>query len=237
MRLFILLFLSFSSFIAHAEIKIAVASNFKMTLIDIAKEYKHEIGKTVIISSASTGILFNQIMHGAPFDLFLSADVARARLIESSPQGVMGSRFTYARGQLAFWQPKSPVQVTADSLSHYKDRIAIADPKLAPYGLATKQALISMKLWKNHQYIQGTNIVQTYQFIDSGNINAGFVAYVLVKKLPKKQYYLLPTDLFQPIEQQGVILAKSRHLNETKQFVNFLKSAKIKQLIQQKGYL
>ncbi len=237
MRLFGFCVFLLLSFAANASIKIAVASNFKITLDDISKKYKKQTGKTVIISSASTGILFNQIKHGAPFDLFLSADSKRAKLIENSVQGVMGSRFTYAKGRLAFWQPKSRVQVTVKSLYHYKGKLVMANPKLSPYGLASKQALMSMKLWQKNQYIQGENIIQTYQFIDSGNIKAGFVAYVLIKQLPKKQYYLVSPNLYKPIEQQGVILAKSKSLDDTKQFVNFLISTKIQQFIKKKGYL
>ena len=225
------------TFMVTAQIKVAVASNFKTTLIEVAKIYKVETGNTVLISSASTGTLFNQIKYGAPFDLFLSADSERAKLIEESKSGISGSRFTYAKGQLAFWVPKSKTQVSEISLKHYSDKLAIANPKLAPYGLATQQVLNHMNLWNKNKYIQGANIAQTYQFIDSGNINAGFVAYVLIKNRPVEQYYLISDTLHDPIKQQGVILAKTKQLDQTKEFVIFLKSAKIQQFIQQKGYL
>lgn len=234
--LMVFCFLFLSGFV-HAEIKVAVASNFKTTLIDIASQYKIETGKTVLISSASTGTLFNQIMHGAPFDLFLSADSERAKLLEASTSGLAGSRFTYAQGRLAFWQPKATEQVTQNTLFNEKGRIAIANPKLAPYGLATKQALISLRRWQKNNYIQGANITQTYQFIETGNIKSGFVAYVLVKPKPKTQYYLLPTHLHDPIKQQGVILSRTKYLSDTKAFVDFLTSPKIQDFIQQKGYL
>lgn len=237
MRFFSLFMLMFASATLHAEIKVAVASNFKTTLIEITKVYKLETGKTVLISSASTGTLFNQIKHGAPFDLFLSADSERAKRLEGSTSGITGSRFTYAQGRLAFWQPKATKQVTKLTLQREEAKLAIANPKLAPYGLATKQALISLRLWQKNKYIQGANIAQTYQFIETGNIKSGFVAYVLVKNKPAMQYYLLPTSLHEPIKQQGVILSRSTHLAETNAFIHFLTSPKIKKLIQEKGYL
>ena len=234
-RLFYFLMLLSTS--ANAQIKVAVASNFKTTLIEITKIYKQETGNTVLISSASTGTLFNQIKYGAPFDLFLSADSERAKLIEESKAGIKGTRFTYAKGQLAFWIPKSTSQVTESSLNNYSDRLAIANPNLAPYGLATKESLTSMNLWNKNKYVQGANIAQTYQFIDSGNINAGFVAYVLIKNRPTEQSYLIPDSLHDPIKQQGVIIAKTKQLDETKEFVSFLTSPKTQEFIQQKGYL
>ena len=124
-------------------------------------------------------MLYAQISNGAPFDIFLSADSERAKKIENSKQGISGSRFTYAQGQLAFWQPNTVI-VDKQTLLSYKGRIAIANPKLAPYGVAAKQALVHFHLWDKLSYIKGANVAQTYQFIDSGNIDAGFVAYSLL---------------------------------------------------------
>lgn len=240
-----LLLLLFFSLPAQATLNVAVASNFKVTLTEIVKRYALQSEQTILISSGSTGTLYNQIKHGAPFDLFLSADSERAKLIEQSKQGISGSRFTYAQGRLAFWIPKSKQQVDQYSLSAFTGRLAIANPKLAPYGLATKQALQTLKLWSKFSYIKGTNIAQTYQFIDTGNIQAGFVAYSLLlqnsnknsHKTSNKRYYILPIDSYQPILQQGVMLTNSTKPKELQKFVDFLQSDAIQQFIRSKGYL
>jgi len=231
---FLLLFVTSST---HAALKVAVASNFKVTLEEIATRYQHQTGEEIVIASASTGTLYNQIRHGAPFDLFLSADSERARLIEQSPLGVAGSRFTYAQGQLAFWQPNSTNVVDQHSVLTLNGRVAIANPKLAPYGLAAQQALQSLKLWSKLSYIKGSNISQTYQFIDTGNIASGFVAHSLLLQNNENNYYLLPSNSYQPILQQGVLLSNSKNLQAAQQFIDFLQSASTVMFIQSKGYL
>jgi len=220
---------------AQAVIKVAVASNFKQTLSEIADQYKKQTGETVLISSASTGILYSQIKHGAPFDLFLSADSKRAKLIEQSKQGIDGTRFTYAQGKLAFWKPGA-ANVTQQTLFDYKGRLAIANPQLAPYGLAAQQALTDLQLWNKFSYIRGANVSQTYQFIDSGNIAAGFVAYSLLLQNQQSNYYLIPEQQYQAILQQGVLLSAATDKKNVQKFINYLTSDAIKALIRDKGY-
>jgi len=221
----------------NQTIKIAVASNFKTTLQVIAEQYQKDSGNKVIISSASTGILFNQISHGAPFDLFLSADSKRAELLESSNQGVAGSRFTYAQGKIAFWVNGSDQQVTKSTLLNYNERLAIANPKLAPYGLAAQQTLHTLNLWKKTRYVQGANASQTFQFIDTNNVKAGLVALALLQTKNSRDYYVIPEQYHQAIKQQGVIVAHSKDKQATQNFVVYLQSKKIKQLISSRGYL
>ena len=222
-----------------APIKVAVASNFKNSLTEIAANYALQSGQKIIISSASTGTLYNQIRHGAPFDLFLSADKKRAQLIEQSGLGVKGSRFTYAQGQLAFWAPKE-AKVDLTTLKQYSGRFAIANPRLAPYGLAAEQALKALHLWRRFSYVQGTNISQTYQFIESGNVEAGLVAYAQLlqnQQLKAEQYYLLPAQLHQAIVQQGVLLAATKQPEKVQQFIDYLLSDETQALLSEKGYL
>jgi molybdate transport system substrate-binding protein len=221
----------------NASLKVATASNFKITLIKVVELYSQQSDQKILISSAATGTLYNQISHGAPFDLFLSADKDRAELIEQSKLGIKGSRFTYARGKLAFWLPDSETEVNKKSLIDFEGRIAIANPKLAPYGLASKQALEELNLWNKFSYIQGNNIAQTYQFIDTGNIGAGFVALTLLLQNKETQYYLLPIDSYKPILQQGVMLSATKNKDELQKFVDFLQSEAVKHLIRSQGYL
>ncbi len=236
MKLILACFVLLFSQQSLAAIKVAVASNFKSTLSAIATKYENETGLKVIISSASTGILYNQIKYGAPFDLFLSADSERAELIEQSKQGIAGSRFTYAEGRLVFWYPLSS-DVKQNTLASYKGRLAIANPKLAPYGLAAKQTLTKLGVWKKISYIKGANVAQTYQFIDTGNIKAGLVAYSLILQNSAENYHLIDNQLHQPILQQGVLLSNSKHKQLTEKFMAYLQSSQIKQFIRSQGYL
>lgn len=232
----LLVLLLFSTLPAQAALKVAVASNFKATLEKIVQQYEHQSGQKILISSGSTGTLYHQIRQGAPYDLFLSADSERAQLIEQSSVGINGSRFTYARGLLAFWSPRSPVAVDEATLRDVSGRVAIANPALAPYGLASQQALQTLGLWSSLSYVRGANISQTYQFIDTGNIAAGFVAYAQLLQNNASHYYLLPIDSYQPILQQGVMLARSQSVPELQAFVDFLQSADVVAMIQTQGY-
>ena len=229
------------TFPVNASLKIAVASNFKVTLEEIVslyeQQYPHQSQQKILISSASTGTLYNQINHGAPFDLFLSADKERAELIEQSDLGIKGSRFTYAQGTLAFWEPQSEGIIDKQYLLGFSGRIAIANPKLAPYGLAAKQALQSLKIWSKLSYIQGANITQAYQFVDTGNISAGIVAHSLLLQNNETNYFLLPADSYKPILQQGVMLNSSENKALLQHFVKYLQSDEIVTLIRSKGYL
>lgn len=222
---------------ANATLKVAVASNFKVTLEEIISLYSQQSDQKILVSSGATGVLYNQIKHGAPFDLFLSADSERAALIEESTSGVKGSRFTYAQGKLAFWVPKSEHEVNQQTLFSYNGRVAVANTKLAPYGLATQQALQKLDLWDKFSYVTGNNISQTYQFIDTGNVRAGFVALALLLQNQQSDYYLLPIDSYLPILQQGVMLANSQNKKALQAFVDFIKSQKVQSFIRSKGYL
>jgi len=233
----LLFFVLLCSFSLQASIKVAVASNFKTTLVEIASGYEKKTGQKILISSASTGILYHQIQQGAPFDLFLSADSERAELTEASDKGVQGSRFTYAQGQIAFWAPQYPEPVNIDILKNFKGRVAMANPKLAPYGLATEQALKNLDLLERFSYVQGANISQTYQFVDSGNAKAGFVAYSLLLEHQANNFFLIPTRYYQPILQQGVLLSGSMKRAEVTDFMDYLTSTATQALIRSKGYL
>lgn len=235
MKLLLPFLLLITSSYSYSEIKVAVASNFKMTLTKIAHNYEKETGHEVLISSASTGILYNQIQHGAPFDLFLSADSERALLTENSSKGIKGSRFTYAQGVLAFWMPDNG-EVNQLTLQNHEGRLAIANPKLAPYGLAAQEALQELALWQQFTYVQGANISQTYQFIDSGNIEAGLVAYSSLLQNQKTNYFLIASELYQPILQQGVILAGSKKIDKVQAFIDYLTSEPVQLFIRSKGY-
>ena len=168
--------------IIHAEdVLVAVATNFTSCLKELVVGFEQKTKHHVVVSPGSTGKLYAQITNGAPFDVFLAADVRRPQLLEKEGLAVKGSRFTYAIGRLTLWSAH-PSLVNGDGaeilLAQPFRYLAIANPKTAPYGAAARQTLEALDLWDKVQpyIVQGENIGQTFQFVASGNAELGFVA-------------------------------------------------------------
>lgn len=220
-----------------ATLKVAVAANFKPTLEQLATQFQQQTGDQVAISSASSGVLYQQIVNGAPFDLFLSADSERPERLEKEGRIVPNSRFTYARGQLALWNTGTPVGTDP---KQWQGKLAIANPRTAPYGAAAQYWLEQNGAWNiaGLTLVTGANIAQTYQFVQTGNAPMGLVAYPNVKMAhPQGQVWLLPADAYPAIEQQAVILASSSQPKVAKAFADFLRSDAARSLIESHGYL
>ncbi|GAA0702610.1 molybdate ABC transporter substrate-binding protein [Marinobacterium maritimum] len=218
------------------SLNLAVAANFKQPLERLVRQFDPEQQHQIAISSASTGVLYTQIRQGAPFDILLAADSARPERLEQEGPGIAGSRFTYAIGQLALWQPKGH----PDSLKDLLDApLAIANPRTAPYGLAAQQVLKALDRWQPAQQVQGSNIAQTFQFIHSGNVPQGLVAraQLIQQSIPPAQWVLVDPELHQPIEQQLIQLQRSAGNPLADAFIEFLHSAEARQLIEQNGYV
>jgi molybdate transport system substrate-binding protein len=231
-----------------ATLKVAVAANFKPVLKKLAPQFEQQYKIKLSLSSASTGVLYAQIRHGAPFDVFLAGDEKRPQLLEQEDRIVADSRQSYAVGQLALWYTgKEPNKVDQKLLQQWTGKIAMANAKIAPYGLAAKSVLEQLDLWKSKrsQLIKGSNIAQTQQFIESGNVNLGFVALSQVKAMGKlngkaEHYWLLPQSWYAKINQQAVLLTPrgqaKRQKTGAKTFLNWLLSAKIQKQIITAGY-
>ncbi len=233
----------FSENLPAAEIRVAVASNFATTMLDIARRFENSTKYKVILSSGSTGKHYAQIKNGAPFDIFFAADAYRPQRLEKEGRIIAGSRFTYAIGRLVLWSPVSNY-FNHNVLSRIQSgklkfrRMAIANPRLAPYGMAAKEVLLKHGLWKqlSGRLVRGENINQTFQFVKSRNAQLGFVAYSQVKSVSsstKGAYWLVPQSDYQPIIQQAVVLTDT---DTTRSFIQFVKSKKILQLIREHGY-
>ena len=184
------------------EVKVAVAANFKGTMERIGKEFTAKTGHTLAISSAATGVLYTQISHGAPFDLFLSADVATPEKLEKEGKG--SDRFTYAIGQLGLWQKGGPAPDEA-TLRNWKGNLAIANARTAPYGAAAMATLAHLKIDpKQYRLLTGANISQTWQFVDTGNAELGFVAWAnLVEAGKTGEAWAVPAELLSPHRAAG----------------------------------
>ena len=227
------------------EIKIAVASNFYPTMKELVTHFESitpnsDTTNNIVLISGSSGKHYAQILNGAPFDLFFSADKLRPNMLEKEEVFNNQSRFTYALGKLALWSPFNEY-VDSDGQVLYTDDfrfLAIANPKIAPYGVASKETLTSMNLWQDmeEKLVRGENIAQTFQFAKSGNAKLGFVSYSQILSLNSSSegsYWLVPQVMYQPIEQQAILLKDS---SLGKDFLSFIMSDEALDIIKRNGY-
>ncbi len=229
-----------SSWLYAGEISIAVASNFSKPMQKISRLFEANTGHKVILSIGATGKHYTQIHHGAPFDLFFAADSNRPALLEKDGMILSGSRFTYAIGQLVLWSPKNNyVDSQGKILRTGKfQHLAIANPRLAPYGKAAQEVLQRLGLWERlkQQAVRGENIGQAFQFVKSGNAELGFVAWSQLQENDSTisgSYWKPSTKLYSPIEQQAVQISQSTIAQD---FMAFVKTPMVASLIRQYGY-
>ena len=225
----------------NKPLRIAVAANFTPILKILLKEFRKNTGiKTQVISGAS-GAMFLQIKHGAPYDIFLSADSRRPVELEQAGYILKNSRKTYARGQLALYSSSNAMhaseQLSLDLLENPPARFAIANPDIAPYGKAAKEVLTHLGLWKTYQsrLIKGINIGQTFAQIRSKGVTLGIVSnsQLMLNNLPG---VIIPNSYHQPIKQQLVIISASKNKAAAKKLSEFLLSAKSQATIVSYGY-
>jgi len=241
-----LLWLALSVISGHAvaaEAQMAVAANFSTPAKQLAEQFSRSTPHKIAISVGSTGKFYAQISNGAPFDIFLSADDETPNRMEREKLAVAGSRFTYAIGKLALWSAAAGlVDGNGEVLRKgvFK-RLAIANPKLAPYGAAAKQAMEKLGLWTTVQgkLVLGENIAQTQQFIASGNVELGFIAYSQIQedgKAPRGSFWLVPPALYDPIRQDAVLLTRGADNPAARAFLEYLRSTAARDLIRSAGY-
>jgi molybdate transport system substrate-binding protein len=223
-----------------SEIRVAVASNFTRAIRVAANVFEADTGHKVTLAFGSTGKHYAQIVNGAPFDAFFAADVRRPKLLEQEGLAVPGSRFTYAIGKLILWSPEAAlVDAKGRVLEHGEFRyLAIANPKLAPYGLAAREVLQSRGLWDdlNRRLVRGENIGQAFQFVASGNAELGFVARSQLMRPGfeiEGSHWDVPAELYTPIEQQAVLLKDSE---AARAFMSFVRSEEAIRIIRDHGY-
>jgi len=224
------------------DVSVAVAANFTAPMQQIAAAFEKETGHKVLASYGSTGKFYAQIKNGAPFELLLAADnETPAKLIKENA-AVAGSQYTYAIGKLVLWSAKSAV-VDAKGEVLKKggfDHIALANPKLAPYGAAGVEVMKALGAYNALQpkIVSAENITQAYQFVNSGNALLGFVALSQVLKDGKidGSAWLVPAHLYAPIRQDAVLLEKGKGKPAAQALANYLKGDKAKAVIKSFGY-
>ena len=222
------------------EAYIAVASNFLNPLKEIAEHFKQDTGNRVVLISGSTGKLYAQAKHGAPFDILLAADSKRPVLLEREGVGVIGTRFTYAVGNLVLWS-LGEVHGEQSLAKLSEGKLAIANPKTAPYGRAAQQTLEQLGHWNKLQpnLVRGENIAQTLQFVATENAKLGFVAKSQLTdprfKL-KGNSWEVPADMHEPILQQAILLNSGIDNSCAKQFLKYMNGSAAKNIIRNYGY-
>ena len=243
LALWIAILVSMSLPCQSAEVNAAVAANFAAPMQRIAMAFEQETGHKAILSFGSTGNLYAQIRNGAPFQILLSADSQTPAKLESEGLGLTGSRFTYAVGTLVLWS-KQPgfVDEKGDVLRVGKfERIAIANPKLAPYGVAALQTLTQLGVLSSVQpkLVQGENIAQAFQFVATENAQLGLVALSQVMvdgKIAQGSAWIVPSKLHAPIAQDAILLVKGRDNPAAAALMRYLQSDRVKTIIRSYGY-
>jgi len=239
----LILLFSNSNVVVAESLTIASASNFAETVAALVQEFEAKSDYEVRLILGSSGRFYAQISNGAPFDIFLSADREKPAALVTNGLALPQSRFTYATGRLALWSEDENL-ISGDSsvlsTDKYK-KIALANPRLAPYGKAAMEVIKALSLSDDlrDKLVQGENIAQTYQFVSTGNAELGFVASSQVIKngaLTSGSVWLVPEDLHLPIHQDAVILAKAKENSAAHAFMDFLKASEGRRIIQSYGY-
>ena len=225
------------------EVSVAVAANFTAPMKKIAADFEKDTGHKAHLAFGATGAFYTQIKNGAPFAILLAADDETPAKIEKEGLGVAGTRFTYATGKLVLWSKKagfvdSKGQVL--KLGQF-DKIAIANPKLAPYGAAAMQVLNQMGLTDAiaPKVVEGANIGQTFQFASSENAALGFVALSQVFEngvIKDGSGWIVPTSMYSPIKQDAMVLNPGKDSEAATALMKYLRGEKAKAVILSFGY-
>ena len=210
-------------------ITVATAANFKSTLEKLATLFESESSSRVTIISASSGVLFTQIKHGAPFDVFLSADTRRPLILANENQS---SSFVYAIGQLVFWAPTRPL-VDRQVFLDFTTLISIANPSIAPYGSAAMEVLNKLKPGYD-KLVLGNSVNQTFQFVATGNASGGIISLSQLNLAARENFWRIPEELHTDIKQGGILLNIDNA--EAQSFVDFLSSERARHIIARSGY-
>lgn len=222
---------------------VAVAANFAEPIKAIAAVLHKTTGHTIDITLGSTGKLFAQIHHGAPFDVLLAADTKTPEKLEKEGLTQAGSRFTYATGKLALWSANATRVDGKDEVLKQANlgKVAYANPKVAPYGVAAVQVMDKLGLSTGlaSKLVQGESIGQTFTFAATGNADVGFVSLSQVLqggKLKSGSVWVIPQNLYDPIRQDAVVLKHGAGNDAAQALMHLLKSPHIKDLIRSYGY-
>ncbi len=222
-----------------AETTVAVAANFTDAAKEIAAAFHQKTGHDAVLSFGASGQFYTQITQDAPFQIFLSADNERPKKLVDDGLGVADSRFTYAIGKLVLWS-KTPNLVKGEETLKAASfaKLSICNPVAAPYGAAAVETMKSLKVYDALQpkFVEGANITQAFQFVQTGNAELGFVALSQLTGNDTGSRWLVPQALYTPILQDAVLLKKGASNEAATAFMTFLKGPEARAIIEKYGY-
>jgi molybdate transport system substrate-binding protein len=227
------------------EIRVAVAADLKFAMEELSKEFESATDTRVEVSSGSSGNFFAQIQSGAPFDLFFSADMEYPRKLEAAGLAQPGTLYEYALGRIVIWAPAdAEIDVTNQGwrvlLDNRAQKIAIANPELAPYGRAAVSALQKAGIYEQvrKKLVYGENISQAAQFVQSGNAQAGILALSLALSPGMKEgkVWKIPPEMHPPIEQGAVALRASKNKTAALAFMDFVRGTSGRKILERHGF-
>jgi molybdate transport system substrate-binding protein len=246
LRLIAVLLVSIISQVCVAqEIAVAAAADLQFAMQDVAARFQKETGKTVKLTYGSSGNFFQQIQNGAPFDMFFSANLDYAKKLESAGLTVPGSYYEYAKGKIVIWVRNDSKLGLSSGMQVLLDpsvkKIAVANPEHAPYGQAAVAAMQNDKIYERlkDKFVLGENISQTASFVVAGAADVGIVALSLAlspNMKDKGRYVEIPAVEYPPIEQACVILLSSKNKETARQFLSFVKTAAIGEVLRSYGF-
>ena len=233
------LWLAASPAASAGSTNVAVAANFTAAAREIGAAFNAATGHSAVFSFGSTGQLYAQITQDAPFDVFLAADQARPMRAVTEGFAVPESRFTYATGKIVLFSKTPGLEMGPDILTDAAIRkIAIANPRTAPYGTAAVAALKALGLFDavSPRIVQGNNIAQAYQFVETGNAEIGFVALSQIVRHADGARWVVPGTLYPAIAQDAVLLKRGTGNPAATAFIAFLKRAEAREIARSFGY-
>ncbi len=222
-----------------AQTNVAVAANFTEAAKEIAAAFQQKTGHEAVLSFGSSGQFYTQITQDAPFQIFLSADNERPKKLVDDGLGVPETRFTYAVGKLVLWSKTPDLVKGGETLKAASfAKLSICNPVAAPYGAAAVEAMKSLKVYDALQpkFVEGANITQAFQFVQTGNAELGFVALSQLTGNDSGSRWLVPQTLYTPILQDAVLLKKGASNEAATAFITFLKGPEARAIIEKYGY-
>ena len=222
-----------------ADTNVAIAANFTEPAKEIARLFQSKTGHRAILSFGATGQFFNQITQAAPFQVFLSADQGTPKKLVDERLAVEGTLFTYAVGRIVLFSKNPDLVKGEETLREGKfGKLAIANPATAPYGAAALETMKAVGAYDQlrPKLVQGNNIAQTFQFVDTGNAEVGFVALSQLIERPGGSRWVVPSELYTPIRQDAVLLNRGAESEAARAFIAFLSGPEAAAVIEKFGY-
>lgn len=232
--------LLFTPWAMAQQLRVAVAANFLSTLQQLQPLYEARSGDQLLVSAGSSGKLYAQILHGAPYDVLLAADRRYPQRLAEAGKVVAGSRFVYATGQLVLWSADAQRPVGEQVLRQLKGRLALANPRTAPYGMAAQEVLTRLGVGPQLVLVQGESVAQAFQFTASANVDYGLVALSQVlsprNRANRQRYWPVPSSFHSPLAQEAALLLRGEGNAAARRFLSFLNSPAARQVIRANGY-